>query len=744
MADGGVSHNQSLKNLLDHVAISPANTGPFTIARNYGLSEVAFVFCGVVKRTSEDSYVPASKEALGQQLGLEVGQMAVQIGFVGEVSCASTGYPHIVPVSGFEVNRLFTLHIDGKGPIKSDRTAWNRSTTTHSISFPAPNAPFPNSILYQMWRGSGMGGSSDYRILLSNKHDKAGMNGGYYIVETNDDKMHVATTDSSGLRIGHQNAHYGVSEHAGNFMPTNIILPAEIPLPEIPDNSDLQREWSERIDRFVAELGNGVQTDVLDKNDVIRSFVFCHGDVRLGRIHNHLGHGGQIGWATPRNFFVQHPEWNSDKRHVHTLYRLGEPLHVDGAEPMSSQPLIRGAGYASAVVPDLGVSPDSPVFRKVIDNPAVGAPYPFSTDPQVTGDWDTGPGLLRDGAYTNLPDYGTHPVSGVTPYFDPRFDQTLYHNQSTTSGPELTKPNHFMPSAGMFGSQPSLALDFVAWTTFLFRPELNEPHVGHMGRSRTQKGSSTLGSRTNRSFPPDHMLMEYFWNPVVQPYAISEPFSTSGKVNMNYRLAPFSYITRSTALRGVLKSERLLTIPTNAGGTYKTPGASNTGWRNPIDPDLTLLQWEDRFDDGDYFQTASELCEMFLVPDGKGISGSSGSSVRNAMRDFWEDHQLTGDNVIERPYTNLYSRLTTRSNAYRVHYLVQTIDKARDSEPDTIDPELDTVSGELQGDALIERYINPQDPELGSDDYQYHDNKFASSVEKLYQYRVRHNRRFAN
>jgi len=39
--------------------------------------------------------------------------------------------------------------------------------------------------------------------------------------------------------------------------------------------------------------------------------------------------------------------------------------------------------------------------------------------------------------------------------------------------------------------------------------------------------------------------------PVVEPYAISEPFSTAGKVNMNYQIAPFNYITRNTALRGV-------------------------------------------------------------------------------------------------------------------------------------------------------------------------------------------------
>ena len=98
--------------------------------------------------------------------------------------------------------------------------------------------------------------------------------------------------------------------------------------------------------------------------------------------------------------------------------------------------------------------------------------------------------------------------------------------------------------------------------------------------------------------------------PVVQPYAISEAFSTAGKVNMNYRMAPFTYIKRATAMHAVLKSERLLSIPTTAGLTYKSD-IINRGWRNPIDAKLTLLQWEDRFDDGDFFQTPSEVCECF-------------------------------------------------------------------------------------------------------------------------------------
>ncbi len=38
-------------------------------------------------------------------------------------------------------------------------------------------------------------------------------------------------------------------------------------------------------------------------------------------------------------------------------------------------------------------------------------------------------------------------------------------------------------------------------------------------------------------------MMDLFNMPTVEPYAISEPFSTAGKVNMNYQILPYTYIT---------------------------------------------------------------------------------------------------------------------------------------------------------------------------------------------------------
>ncbi len=61
--------------------------------------------------------------------------------------------------------------------------------------------------------------------------------------------------------------------------------------------------------------------------------------------------------------------------------------------------------------------------------------------------------------------------------------------------------------------------------------------------------------------PKDHLLLDLFTMPVVEPYAISEPFSTAGKINMNYQIVPFTYIDRSTGVKAVLNSELIARVP---------------------------------------------------------------------------------------------------------------------------------------------------------------------------------------
>ena len=69
---------------------------------------------------------------------------------------------------------------------------------------------------------------------------------------------------------------------------------------------------------------------------------------------------------------------------------------------------------------------------------------------------------------------------------------------------------NLIPSAAMFGSLPSRTRLNIPWLTLLFRPH-QEDHPGQ---------DSDLGV-------PDHLWLDYWWMPVVEPYAISEPFATA-------------------------------------------------------------------------------------------------------------------------------------------------------------------------------------------------------------------------
>ena len=140
-----------------------------------------------------------------------------------------------------------------------------------------------------------------------------------------------------------------------------------------------------------------------------------------------------------------------------------------------------------------------------------------------------------------------------------------------------------------------------------------------------------------------------------------------------------------------------------AGQTYKT-SKNNPNWRHQIDADETLAQFEETFSRGEIFMTESEICEQFLIPKGQTWDGTGDN-----IRDFWKAHRLSGDNTLERPYAGLYSRLTTRSNAFRLHYRIQTITKGAGSLPNRFDRDKDTIAKDHRGSKVIERVLRSQD-----------------------------------
>jgi uncharacterized protein (TIGR02600 family) len=338
------------------------------------------------------------------------------------------------------------------------------------------------------------------------------------------------------------------------------------------------------------------------------------------------------------------------------------------------------------------------------------------------GDWDAGvsrsdggAGFMEAGAFINKSTdaaYSFRDTGGAPalPYFQ--------SSAMIVSTDNAFSPNRMMPSAGMFGSLPVGVKRGLPWQTLLFRP-----------------ASQTTGGHPGSANPPDHLILDLFQMPVVEPYAISEPFSTAGKVNLNWQIAPFSYIKRSTALRGVLYPEKIIAVPTsnaylftlNPDGTNNTDDTFN--YRYNIDRDATMTLFEKRFTDNAPFLTASQICEMPLVPKPENVSASglvpasknpfqtalaansTDTQVTNYVNGFWANTTLggagTADNLRERPYTTIYPRVTVKSNTYTVHLRVQSLKKRPGSDPQTFDQTKDTVTSEYRGSFMIERFLDP-------------------------------------
>ncbi len=369
------------------------------------------------------------------------------------------------------------------------------------------------------------------------------------------------------------------------------------------------------------------------------------------------------------------------------------------------------------------------------------------------GDWDNGPGLIFDGALCNKADEGgerhrhhTNSYDGIN--FGANNLETAnaayigaYKSEDDggqTQYAAFFSPNRMMPSPVMFGSLPTGVARGLPWQTLLFRPA-----VSYLPGKTSHPGGSNGGAQL-----PDHLLLDLFWMPVVEPYAISEPMATAGKINMNYQIVPFSHIKRDTGLRALMKSVKITAINPNQTVTqsynssaagklisdYKRGGNINNrssgDWgggvgakvRYNINMTETLKQFDtERFDKKKAFISASEICEIPLVPEDPSVTSAAGLST------FWANNLLTGDNSLERPYAHMYSRLTTKSNTYTVHVWVEVLRPvvprgaaAGDASwAQWNESKKDQVVSRYRGSTLIERYIDPMDPALANFDETY-------------------------
>lgn len=429
--------------------------------------------------------------------------------------------------------------------------------------------------------------------------------------------------------------------------------------------------------------------------------------------------------SPPSSMFKMHPGYQLNAvngqggTHAHNLrFADGTSACFAPGNPSSStNPTPANAAYAETSLVKSAAYPTSPSFLLTVppwhsgtntayydlfSGPPCSAPtgtLGVSMTTGVNGDWDTGPGFAPDGAQINLPDAGTSVAPAIA-----------YQSLSAGQVGAATQraPNALVPSPVIFGSlpagiDPGQPAQSVPWRTLLFCPYPAANTSG--GPYTTHPGAAN---------PPDHLVLDNFWMPVIEPYAMSTCLATRGKINLNDQVAPFTWVHRSTALRALLDDLRIPAIPATAANAYKSSGAGIPSIWNAVDADATVAQIEDRFAAGsaDAYLAESEICAVPLVP--KGQAAATVAATQTALASFWSSASgglLTGDNLRELPYAQLYGRLTTRSNSYTVHVRVQVLKKlTADPDQNVWKEGTDLVLGDWCGSYEIERYLDPTAP----------------------------------
>ncbi len=450
-------------------------------------------------------------------------------------------------------------------------------------------------------------------------------------------------------------------------------------------------------------------------NDIIVSVVPRETNATLGDQTLDPRFVAMTGTELTGALFGKHPNYDSSHSMANTLLPLGGSGFTFNSSTVSGN---------TGTLANLGAGNQYRFWFQ----PAPKVPLPAAAA-IANGDWDNGTGNQADGGFLNEPDQGTVNSSATPFYADP------YYADHLLAAPSFTSPSRTMPSSGMFGSLPTGFKRGQSWQTLLFRRQPGHPDY-----------VAAKGAFTNN---PDYLMMDFFWMPVVEPYAISTTLSTDGKINLNYQIVPFNYIERSTGLYAALTHEKVISVPTaDYSAVYKASNSafSSHNYRRSVLIPETLSQFKFRFTNADNtglyaFRTAAEICDVHLIPDDVGsLSLTDKTAVDTMMATYWSTHTLTGDNSRERPYTTLYPRLTTRSNTFRVHYRVQALKKLPGSVADVWTEGADLVNSEGRGSVLIERYLDANDTSIPD----YADNPAKTpTLDSKYKFRVVSVNRFA-
>ena len=618
------------------------------VGRFPAISEVGLQFIATADPSIPDSNNPATNRTLGA--ALPANQRQLEAIFLIETFIPAVCFPRIIPNFTIRVEGLNNLGIAGVG----------------AIGFPADGKVEIAFGGGSVTHGRNWGGTLSFRLPLhaTGLPERPPMPAdapfanqqGIYPFVSN---PFTVSTSSGSMTL--QGGTVIVKLYAGTNIDTSVAVPIstisatfpgwQMPIPTVVQ--DDPRLWTfsrdgvrgnapGRLARSSANPDVALNNLIRPGSDVVRTMVPVHSDYRL------LAAASETG----TDVFVEHPSTAPGVAIAHAFSEGARSSYFPAPGNFQSSLASPTLTYSNLYHPD----------------------YPVGDSRSQDGDWDSSFNYMVDGAYVNLPDEGNiiGLSAGQTPYFDQNFS---YLGPGTT----YFSPNRKVPSPGILGSLPTGVKAGVPWRTLLFRPQPTHPAA-----------STTI---------PDHLILDLFWMPVVEPYAISDPFSTAGKINMNYDILPFRYLTRSSALYAVLANEKVGAIPNADGMTYKGGvSPANENIRLAIDIPATLKQFSQRFSSGEIFRSATEICDIHMVTQGQTVGG---------MATFWEAHALTGDNLRERIYATTYPKLTTRSNTFTIHYRVQALRAPKSGAGNTFNDKSHDMGAQRRGSIMIERFLDP-------------------------------------
>ncbi|MGB8170435.1 MAG: hypothetical protein WCF18_23230, partial [Chthoniobacteraceae bacterium] len=177
-----------------------------------------------------------------------------------------------------------------------------------------------------------------------------------------------------------------------------------------------------------------------------------------------------------------------------------------------------------------------------------------------------------------------------------------------------------------------------------------------------------------------------------------------------------------------------------------------------VDRDETIKEFDDYFDqykadhNKGFIKAGAQICDFYLYPRRAGKAVVTWAKNDTAIKSWWTQNALTGDNVREKPYADLYPRITTKSNTYCVHVRAQALRQSAASDPATAadhyrtwDEKRDRIVGEYRGASIIERYIDPQDERFDKTTLNKEItiiNPDTTSIDSAYRFRVLNTKRF--